>query len=310
VKALLLRLLGGLILLVSLSVAAPSFEPEQLVLLVIGRSAARPEPDQRLLLKRVQALRDSPGLEQLRVATMHFDRPREAAFARKTLGVTPDQLPCVCLVQLDASGQRPQKSLYCWPRVTGARLAQVDQMAETWSQIAHQPLPLITPQAPKSPSPPDLTVSSAPSPSPSPAYYVAPRQPQPPLPSMPESTRDRVLAGVTLGTDSWLLSTNRRFGCCFQADGNMVIYDFGVYPFRAVWNSQTQKLGAAILRLGSDGVLRMMGSGGNVVWQVGDSSFFSHCYLQMQDDGNLVIYRQNGNGLSVDWASNTVISPP
>lgn len=277
-----------------------SFEPNQLMLLVIGRSANRPDGDQKALLNHVQNLRN--GLPELQVATMHFDRPREAAFARQVLGVSAQQLPAVCLVQLDSKGQKPVRSLYCWPKVTGARLAQVDQMADRWAMMARQPMPMITPQmAPNYPErggPPEPV---------QPVSYQTYPSYQPPPPSHPvvPEAREKVFAGVNLLTDSWLRSKNGRFACCFQNDGNLVVYSLASQPMKPLWNSQTQNQGAAVMRLGSDGVLRMLSAAGNVVWQAGRSSFFSHCFMCMQDDGNLVIYRQDGNGLSVDWATNT-----
>jgi hypothetical protein len=296
-----LRVLFWLFLIVSISAFSQSLQPDQLMLLVIARSAARPDADAKTLLERVQALRNSPGLNQLKVATMHFDRPREASFARQVLGVTDQQLPCVCLVQLDGARLRPTRSLYCWPNVTGAKLAQVDQMAETWAQMASQPLALFTPQ----PLPP--TPGLIP-----PVMAVNPAAVELPRPQIPElyGAKDRVFAGVNMVHNSWLRSPNGVFACCFQDDGNLVVYNISTRPFQSLWNSQTQGRGASAARLGSDGVLRIMGTGGQVLWQVGDASYFSHCFLQMQDDGNLVIYRQDGNGLTVDWASNTVRMRP
>ena len=287
----------------SLSASPQTFEPGQLMLLVIGRSAAPPDPDQVILLEHVQALRNSPGLTELQVATMHFDRPREASFARQVLGVSAEQLPCVCLVQLDSAGQRPLRSLYCWPQVTGAKLAQVDQMADTWARMASQPLPLITPQAP-----PTFT---APPPSGRDTPVVNSSSPVPPGLAIRElqEAKNRVLAGVNLTTDSWLRATNGKFACCFQHDGNLVVYSLSTGTLRPIWNSQTSGMGAVSMRLATDGVLRMRGPGGQILWEAGSPSFFSHCFLQMQDDGNLVIYRQNGNGLSVDWASKSYVVP-
>lgn len=282
-----------------MSAFSQSIPPQQLMLLVIGRSATRPDADERALLQRVQSLRTTPGLTELQVATMHFDRPREASFARQVLDITPQQLPAVCLVQLDAVKRAPVRSLYCWPKVTGAKLAQVDQMADTWAQMASRPLSVVTPQPPPyTPPSVPIVVNSAPA--------------EPARPNIPElyAAKDRVFAGVNLVTDSWLRSANGVFACCFQHDGNLVVYNISTRPFQPLWNSNTQGRGAAAMRLGNDGVLRVMGPSGQIVWEAGAPSYFSHCFLQMQDDGNLVIYRQDGNGLTVDWATNTVRQQP
>jgi len=72
-----------------------------------------------------------------------------------------------------------------------------------------------------------------------------------------------------------------------------------------MWNSITNGRGGVNLRLSNDGVLRMFGSASQPIWEAGEPSSFSHCVLLMQDDGNLVIYRENGNGSFVAWASNS-----
>lgn len=303
---LLLRLFLFLALL-SLAWCAQTYRPGQLMLLVIGGSAGRPSADQQALLERVQALRVQPGLSALKVATMHFDRPREAAFARQVLGVSQQQLPCVCLVELDAAEVRPVRSLYAWPSVTGARLAEVDRMAEMWSQMADAPVPLLTPQAPP------LAVQSMPAPF-APSLQVPqealsmPRGWAAPRPSSREN--DRLLAGMNMPVNSWLRSPSGRYGLLFQQGGNLVVYRFDREPYQPMWNSMTDSRGGVNLRLSNDGVLRMFGSAHQVIWEAGDSGAFSHCYLRMQDDGNLVVYRENGNGMTVAWASNSNQSGP
>lgn len=280
--------------LLSLAYCAPAYRPGQLMLLVIGRSASAPDPDQQALLERVQALRTAPGLNQLKVATMHFDRPREAAFARQVLGVTARQLPAVCLVELDAPELRPVRTLYCWPSVTGQRLAEVDKMADTWAQMANAPLPMLTPQ------PPPALVGGPPSQS------SLPLSPASEASSRPDSaSQERLAAGVNLPVNSWVPSQNGRYGLLFQQSGNLVVYRLDRSPFMPLWNSATFNSGGVNLRLGNDGVLRLFDSASRVIWQAGEPGAFSHCYMLMQDDGNLVIYRENGNGVSVDWASNS-----
>jgi hypothetical protein len=291
-----LALLLGLL---SLAFSAPVYRPGQLMLLVIGRSASRSDADQVALLQRVQALRTNPGLDTLKVATMHFDRPREASFAKQVLGVSSQQLPCVCLVELDAAEARPVRALYSWPSVTGARLAEVDRMADMWAQMANAPVPLMTPQAPPVAAPVSSMISA---PQESVSVWSAP--------IAPVEQRDRLFAGVNMSVNSWLRSPNGRYGCLFQQGGNLVVYRFDRSPYQPMWNSMTDSRGGTNLRLSNDGVLRMFSGSHQVIWEAGDSGAFSHCYLRMQDDGNLVIYRENGNGMSVAWASNSNQSAP
>ncbi len=271
------------------------------MLLVIGASASHPGVDQQALLQRVQALRSSPGLSGLKVATMHFDRPREASFARQVLGVSAGQLPCVCLVELDAAEVRPLRSLYSWASVTGARLAEVDKMADQWAQLANAPVPLMTPQAPP-PVQQQVSVYQAPEQQAAANWTTA--APVAPLES------DRLLAGVNMPVNTWLRSPNGRYGCLFQQGGNLVVYRFDRSPYQPMWNSMTDSRGGVNMRLSNDGVLRMFSGAHQLVWEAGDPGAFSHCYLRMQDDGNLVIYRENGNGMSVAWASNSNQSTP
>ena len=300
-----MKLFARLVLLFSmfsLALCAQSYRPGQLMLLVLGRSASRPDASQAALLARVQALRATSGLSDLKVATMHFDRAREAAFAKQVLGVTAAQLPAVCLVELDAAQLRPVRSLYCWPSVTGARLAEVDKMADAWAQLANVPLPLMTPQA--APVAPAYQAPPPPSYPTVPANYAAAPAIAAPLQPATEA-HNALLAGVNMPVNSWLRSSNGLFGCCFQSDGNLVVYRFDRTPYQPMWNSITNGRGGVNLRLSNDGVLRMFGSASQTVWEAGDPSAFSHCVLLMQDDGNLVIYRENGNGNYVAWASNS-----
>ena len=84
-----------------------------------------------------------------------------------------------------------------------------------------------------------------------------------------------------------------------------MVYRFDRTPYQPMWNSITNGRGGVNLRLSNDGVLRMFGSASQPIWEAGEPSSFSHCVLLMQDDGNLVIYRENGNGSFVAWASNS-----
>lgn len=113
-----------------------SLRPEQMMVLLIGVSASNPTADQQAVLARLKALRQQASFRQLKIGTMHFDRPAEARFASQVLGVDRSQLPCLCLVQLDSQLQRPVRKLYSMPRVTRQQLEQVESMGRMWAQSA------------------------------------------------------------------------------------------------------------------------------------------------------------------------------
>lgn len=130
-----------LIFLLAFNVSAQTLRPEQMMVLLIGQSAANPTPDQDAVLARLKSLRQQPAFRQLKIGMMHFDRPAEAKFATQVLGVDSSQLPCLCLVQLDSKLKRPVKKLYAMPRITRAQLEQVEQMAQVWAQTASKQFP-------------------------------------------------------------------------------------------------------------------------------------------------------------------------
>lgn len=117
-------------------VGAQNLRPEQMMILLIGASTNNPTPDQQAALARLKALRGQQAFRQLKIGTMHFDRPAEARFATQVLGVDRAQLPCLCLVQLDSKLQRPVRKLYAIPRVTRQQLEQVETMGRMWAQSA------------------------------------------------------------------------------------------------------------------------------------------------------------------------------
>lgn len=106
------------------------------MVLLIGASTNNPTVDQQAALARLKALRQQQAFRQLKIGTMHFDRPAEARFAAQVLGVDRSQLPCLCLVQLDSQLQRPVRKLYSIPRVTRQQLEQVEAMGRMWAQSA------------------------------------------------------------------------------------------------------------------------------------------------------------------------------
>lgn len=134
-KAGVLRIVFVLLLATQL-VWAQNLRPEQMMILLIGASANHPTADQQAALARLKGLRQQQAFKQLKIGTMHFDRPAEARFAAQVLGVDRAQLPCLCLVQLDSALQRPVRKLYAMPRITRQQLEQVESMARMWAQSA------------------------------------------------------------------------------------------------------------------------------------------------------------------------------
>lgn len=287
------------------------FDPDHLMLLVVGPSASRPTADQTALIQRVQKLRSDPSLAGLKVATMHFDRPREAQFAQKVLGIHRAMLPAVALVQLDEQGRNPIRSLQVWSGLTRQRQNQIESIAEEWSRMAGNPLPLFTPVGASVETPtrrPPAQFEPAPS---LPAQSAAaPTPPAPVLLPPPPPPRDRVWAGVGLAPGAFLRSGDGRFELVFEIDGNLAIYRILPSTRQLWWSTQTRGSGASVLRLGTDGVVRLLNSSGQVVWSGGKPDTFSNGYLHMQNDGNLVAYRNDGNGSGFSWSSESMENPP
>lgn len=246
-----------LVLLCFQVVWAQNLRPEQMMVLLIGNSATNPSPDQQAALARLKALRQQPSFRQLKIGTMHFDRPAEARFASQVLGVDRSQLPCLCLVQLDSQLQRPVRKLYSMPRVTRQQLEQVEAMGRMWAQTAG-----------------DLSSLGG---------------------------RNRLLPGQALQPGSAVTSLNGQYTFSLQTDGNIVVSNAG----RPIWASQTNGQGGTALILGTDGILRLSGPGGQVLWQTRSSGSPGLYYFLMQDDGNAVIYLQEPGRTAVIWATET-----
>ena len=121
--------------------AAAQTTPDKLLVLIIGPSGDKIAPAEQGVVERLNQLRGEAGLTQLQMGTMHFDRPPEAEFCQRVLGVRKSDLVAVTLVQLDAQGQ-PQRALYTIPKVTPAAIDQAHQeILEQWSNISGVALP-------------------------------------------------------------------------------------------------------------------------------------------------------------------------
>ena len=129
-----LYLILGLILLAATTWAEP--KADDMMILVIGPSAQRIDPNEARVVARLNALLEQSAYARLTVATIHFDRPQEADFAKQVLGVTAAELPLLCLVELDPATRQPIRRISSVPRVRAANLDCVDKMAATWAQAA------------------------------------------------------------------------------------------------------------------------------------------------------------------------------
>ena len=248
-----------LIFLLTVSLGwAQNLRPEQMMVLLIGASVNKPTVDQQAVLARLKALRQQPAFRQLKIGTMHYDRPTEARFAAQVLGVDRSQLPCLCLVQLDNQLQRPVRKLYAMPRVTRQQLEQVEAMGRMWAQSAGGL-------------------------------------------SLPQLARNRLIPRQPLILGSSFSSLNGQYTFALQVDGNIVLARNG----KAMWASETNGQGGNVLMLGTDGILRLNAPNGQVVWQTRSSGSPGNYFLEMQDDGNAVIYLQEPGRTVFIWSTET-----
>lgn len=111
--------------------------------------------------------------------------------------------------------------------------------------------------------------------------------------------------GEDLEPDHPLRSRNGRFYFVFQqSDGNLVLYDT-VPSAHPIWAADTDNRGAALCAMQPDGNFVVYGRNREVLKE-SRTSDFPGSWLEVQDDGNVVIYRPGGTPV---WATNTVVSP-
>lgn len=257
---------------------AQTLRPDQMMVLVVGRSAESPDADEEAVVDRLQGLRQDPAWRRLQMGTMHFDRPREAEFARNVLGIQRADLPCLVLAQLNEK-RVPARKLYAIPRVTRASLDQVDKIAQSWAVRSGVSVP-------------GNNGATAPG---------GTAAPEPGLSSLPF----RIANGHSLGRQGGLRSPNNQYALSLQEDGNLVLYRTNTRPYTAIWDSQTSGSGATEVRLGPDGILRLLTADGNLVWQSHSDGVYGRYYFQLQTDGNAVIYRIDSSGTHAIWNTAT-----
>lgn len=278
----------------ALALAAPGWSqtlrPEQLMVMVVGASAQKPDADEQAIVARLKQLKgQQPALAGLKMATMHFDRPKEAELGKKLLGLKATDLPCLCLVQLDAKGQRPVRNLYSMPRVTRSTLDQVESVTQQWAFSAGTANTAEVPTFPTA-RPTD--------------------DPGNPSGSVPEQTVKTfsfsIPGGGTIPPGGSLVAPLGRFRLLFGTDGKLSVLDGPASAQKRVWHADADEAGSTCT-LGLDGVLRIISRDGNTIWSSHSPAVYGRYNLQIQDDGNAVIYRYDRGSVSAVWSSGTAL---
>lgn len=120
---------------------------------------------------------------------------------------------------------------------------------------------------------------------------------------------DRLLPGEILRSGQTLASANGQFHLAMQDDGNLVHYfDIGG-AHRSHWSTETHGQGPGCAMLDAAGHIYVMTREGRVTWSSSGEDGRPGQQLIVQDDGNLVLYRDAGPSPwagpeSLSWATN------
>jgi len=243
------------------------------IVVVAGRAGVR-SPDEAALLERLKQARQEPGFQGLRLFTLHYDQPAEAAYCRKYLGVQTVDLPTVALVRVNPrnGAPRPERGIYRFGPVGTYSIEKATRGAlERWGSLTGR------------------QVSFAPAVSSPPPAAKGP---------------DRILGGAGLQPGERLESPNQRYRFCCQHDGNCVLYRVVNQVLEPMWQTDTRGEGCS-LTLSESGRLRLTDRLGDVLWQTDSLEQPGQHYLQVQDDGNLVLYHRAGATFVAIWATRT-----
>jgi len=159
------------------------------------------------------------------------------------------------------------------------------------------------PVRPIQPSPSGVPV--APRPLFTPTVYSQPATPADSPP--PPFPLDRIASGGRLFPGDILQSPNGRYRFCCQHDGNCVVYYVEAESQRPLWQTETSDSTCSVI-LTSEGRVIVLGSSGDELWHSESESVeegLGTYHLQMQDDGNLVVYRHQGSSYQPIWATRT-----
>ncbi|MGZ6637967.1 MAG: hypothetical protein ACXVII_34470 [Solirubrobacteraceae bacterium] len=113
---------------------------------------------------------------------------------------------------------------------------------------------------------------------------------------------DRLAAGDRLNKGDSRTSTNGKVELVMQTDGNLALYRTDTW--KALWASNTWGKPTTHADMQGDGNLVVYGDDGHAYWGSGTSNQ-PNAYAVVQDDGNFVIYK-NGAAL---WSTRTVQPP-
>lgn len=228
------------------------------------------------LMVRRRAAGDFAGLGLVQEFSVYDFGQRPHAQALAILGASRPTAPAVALAELDAH-HVPRKLLW---KYTYSSAADASAVLDEKLGIEPPPPPEETP----SPSPsPSETWSPPPSPSPSPC--PSPTETPKPRPS------DRMHDGESLNPGGGLVSPDGHWKFVCQYDGNCVIYHIQGDAIVPIWNTAT-RAAKCTFTLSTDGKLRVLNSRAETQWQSEPGPEPGHYELRMQNNGNLVLWRQ------------------
>lgn len=122
--------------------------------------------------------------------------------------------------------------------------------------------------------------------------------PAPPAPApAPPAGCGRLVPGQQLGRGQSVTSCDGRFSLVMQGDGNLVLYQSGVWP---VWHTRTNGTSGQLAVMQGDGNFVLYGAFGVPLFHTGTNGR-AGAWLAVQSDGNLVVYE----GFTPRWQSGT-----
>jgi roadblock/LC7 domain-containing protein len=101
---------------------------------------------------------------------------------------------------------------------------------------------------------------------------------------------DILKAGQALEKQESIISKNKKFLLRMQEDGNLVLYKKEKEKETALWSTNTNGKEAAIAKMQEDGNFVLYDENRNVYWNSNTQGNSYQPYIQVQNDGNLVIY--------------------
>ena len=168
---------------------------ERLMLLIAGPSGDRIDPKEQSVVFELNQFRGEHSFHALKMGSMHFDRPREAALLTNKLGLRSQAGVTLALVELSRLGV-PIRSLAKYEQVSQVGLpAMRDDLVTHWARVSGSSLPSrLAHLAPSVSAPPPPTPSRPQTPPPQqesaplPDVAPPPDTPVPPVGSTPPAT--------------------------------------------------------------------------------------------------------------------------